>query len=981
MTTIDPGAAGRAVPVAPHAEPEPAASSHLFGRGLLYVVVWSLQLVAGTIVSPILAHVMGPAEFGALASAIALHQVLSVLALIGLDQALVLQRAEDGRADRARGIMAVGILIALVVAAIAGSTAPLWRDALGFGDYPALVFAVILWTFPAATVQIVLALLIAEDRLGPFAIVSVLAAVGGLVVGVVLLLTVRNDAATYAIGGVVSQTLAMIIGLIVARPALRGLLDWPVAWRAIKLGVPLALGGLAIFVLNAGDRIVIQRILGPEEVGRYQIAYVVGSVVILLLTFTSSAWTPRFAALRDESQRWLLAVQSRNELYRLLMPMVAGVTLAAPALLRIVAPSSFRPEPLTLIVFVVSISAFPVAASGATGRLLITLRRGKTIGLIAIVAAAANIGLNIVLVPFYGILGSALATLLAFAMLAALQRLALPDRPAFARPPTRLICAVAATVLIAGGSVLLPQTSGWNTGRFVIAVLCLPWFLGALRRVRAVPSERAAIVSPRLSVRADFSNPEEPLLPHTVQFAPNPALPADLVDLPPHAPGPCRIIAVDVDQPFPELDVESRYERALVVCWRAGHPVGTAYVELGGTSAPVLDQMQHLIQKTQPVGSRSSRPIADTELPSITVVVTTTVRRVPELRLLLDSFKRVDYPSVEFIVVDNRPVIGEGDPLPELVRGRTNLRVIRETRPGVSAGRNAGMAAATGDIVAYADDDVRVDSQWLRALGRRFVLQPDVDAVTGLILPAELETPAQIWFERYYGGFSGERTFTALTLAAEPGPVRALRGSRITVRTMDGALERRVSLYGVGAFGAGANMAFRRRVLERLGGFDTALGTGTPARGGEDLATLIDVLWSGGKLAYEPAAVVHHRHRRDYPGLVSQFRGSGVGFTAMLVSLIQHDRRHLLSIAWQLPQAAARILQQGSTRIRGGRVARSRSRGPAHVEVGTGGYPRSLVLTELGNYWRGPAAYRRSQRADHAWSKTSAGAIPVESRV
>ncbi|WP_104201258.1 oligosaccharide flippase family protein [Cryobacterium sp. Y29] len=978
MTTIDPGAAGSAGPVAPHADPAPAASSHLFGRGLLYVMVWSLQLVAGTIVSPILAHVMGPAEFGALASAIALHQVLSVLALIGLDQALVLQRGEDGHTDRARGIMAVGIVIALVVALIAGGTAPLWRDALGFGDYPALVFAVVLWTLPAATVQIVLALLLAEDRLGSFALVSVLAAVGGLVVGVVLLLTVRNDAATYAIGGVVSQTVAMIIGLIVTRPVLRGLLDWPVAWRAIKLGVPLALGGLAIFVLNAGDRIVIQRILGPEEVGRYQIAYVVGSVVILLLTFTSSAWTPRFAALRDESQRWLLAVQSRNELYRLLMPMVAGVTLAAPLLLRIVAPPSFRPESLTLIVFLVAISAFPVAAGGATGRLLITLRRGKTIGLIASVAAAGNIGLNILLVPIYGLLGSALATLLAFCALAALQRLALPDRPAFARPPTRLMCAVAVTLLIAGGSVLLPQTLGWNVARLVVAVLCLPWFVGALRRARAIPPDGTS--EPNLTSRSHDvrSNSKEPFLPHSVHTSRIPASPADLVELPDNAPGPCRIVAIDLDQPCPELVIEPHYDNALIVGWRAGCPVGTVYVELGSACTPVIDQVQALIGAT--VNPAGEVVVADIDLPSISVVVSTVVGRVSDLRRLLDSLELVDYPAVEFIIVDNRRTVGPDDPLPELLQGRAGMRSVRAVQPGISAGRNAGIAAATGDVVAYTDDDVQVDSQWLRALGRRFALQPEVDAVTGLILPAELETPAQVWFERYSGGFGGERTFTALTLSADSGPVRAIRGSRISVRNAAGTTTRRLALYGVGAYGAGANMAFRRNVLERLGGFDTALGTGTPARGGEDLAMLINVLWAGGQLAYEPTSVVHHRHRRDYAGLVNQIRGNGIGFTAMLVSLIQHDRRHLLSVAWQLPLAVVRILQQGSIRIRGGRVAGGGLSALAPVQARTSGYPRSLILTELGNYWRGPAAYRRSQRADQSWLAAQATPL-VESRV
>ena len=102
--------------------------------------------------------------------------------------------------------------------------------------------------------------------------------------------------------------------------------------------------------------------------------------------------------------------------------------------------------------------------------------------------------------------------------------------------------------------------------------------------------------------------------------------------------------------------------------------------------------------------------------------------------------------------------------------------MVRERRPGISAARNAGVAAATGEIIAFTDDDVRVDPLWLRAIGERFASDSAIEAVTGLILPAELETPAQVWFERYYGGFSGERTFAPLTLkAADSGPTVAAR--------------------------------------------------------------------------------------------------------------------------------------------------------------------------------------------------------------
>ncbi|WP_427007448.1 lipopolysaccharide biosynthesis protein [Pseudarthrobacter sp. H2] len=476
--------------------------SNLFGRGLLYVVIWSLQLVAGIIVSPILAYTLPPAEFGALASAIALHQVISVLALLGIDKALVLQRSEDGNDRASRGLITVAMVIALLGTLIVGVTAPFWRSAIGFGAYPDLILAVILWTGPGAAVQVMLSLLLTEDRFRSFALLSAISAMGGQTVGLILLFTLHNDATTYAWGGVASQFLAMVVGVVLTRPSIRGLVNWSVAARAIRLGFPLAMAGLAIFLLSAGDRIIIQVLQGTEETGRYQVAYVVGSVVILLLTFTGTAWTPRFAALRDDAARWALAAHSRDELYRVLMPMILGVTVAAPVALRVVAPPSFRPESLAIVVFLVAVSAFPVAASGATGQLLITQRRGTVIGLVTAVAAVTNIVLNFMLVPALGILGAAVATVLAYSLLAKLQRRALPAE-SIRNSPARLVIKVVVVMLVAAASILLPQSPEWNLVRVVVALGCLPWFIGALKRARGGSGRIRRNGASRVRHRAD----------------------------------------------------------------------------------------------------------------------------------------------------------------------------------------------------------------------------------------------------------------------------------------------------------------------------------------------------------------------------------------------------------------------------------------------------------------------------------------------
>lgn len=459
-------------------------SSVLFGRGLLYVVVWSMQLVVSSLISPVLAHLMPPTEFGVLASAIALYQALVVLAVLGIDQASVLQRAEDGDDRKARGLIAVGMVAAALVTVLALTTIPIWGDAAGFiGEHPLLLVAV-LWTGPAAVVQISLALLVAQDRIRVFAVTSLLSSIGGSVIGLGLLTFVHADATTYAWGGVVAQGVAMVIGIAATRPRLAGLFDHATTRRAFRLGIPVALGNLSYFVLNAGDRIVVQRLLGPEEVARYQIAYVVGSAVILLLTFTNQAWAPHFAALRDAAARRQLAMHSRDELYKMLAPVLLAVTLVSPVALPILAPASYRVHELTVVVFIVALTAFPVVASGATGRLLLIERRGVTVGVIAAVAGVLNIGANLVLVPLFGIAGAALATVIAYAVLAGLQLVAISDRRAWRGPRLGIVLPVVGALVVAAGSVVLPQDVLWNWVRVAGVLACAPWFLRRLRAAR-----------------------------------------------------------------------------------------------------------------------------------------------------------------------------------------------------------------------------------------------------------------------------------------------------------------------------------------------------------------------------------------------------------------------------------------------------------------------------------------------------------------
>ena len=255
-----------------------------------------------------------------------------------------------------------------------------------------------------------------------------------------------------------------------------------------------------------------------------------------------------------------------------------------------------------------------------------------------------------------------------------------------------------------------------------------------------------------------------------------------------------------------------------------------------------------------------SCPQQEADWPGVTVAVCTRdgAERLPDC---LASLRALEYPHdrLEILVVDNAPT---DDSTRRIVAAHPRMRYVVEPRPGLDWARNRAVLEARGDIIAFTDDDVSVDPGWVRAVAAVFRDEPAAMCVTGLVVPDELATHAQVLFEKY-GGFG--------------------RGFTRKYATADGPEYAASQHGGTGKFGTGANMAFRRSVFDSIGVFDPALDVGTVTNGGGDLEMFFRVIRAGHLLVYEPRALVRHRHRREYSELRRQLTNHGTGFYAYLV--------------------------------------------------------------------------------------------------
>jgi O-antigen biosynthesis protein len=116
-------------------------------------------------------------------------------------------------------------------------------------------------------------------------------------------------------------------------------------------------------------------------------------------------------------------------------------------------------------------------------------------------------------------------------------------------------------------------------------------------------------------------------------------------------------------------------------------------------------------------------------------IVIATRERPDGLAATLDTVLALEYPRFEIIVVDNANTTDRTRSLLELHYADVpNLSYVREPLPGLAVAHNRGLTMARGEIVAFTDDDVVVDSLWLVELARAFDFADDVACVTGLIL-------------------------------------------------------------------------------------------------------------------------------------------------------------------------------------------------------------------------------------------------------
>ncbi|HEY8192418.1 MAG TPA: oligosaccharide flippase family protein [Gaiellaceae bacterium] len=393
---------------------ELARHSAIYGVGSL------VSRFIAVLLLPVYTRYLSPADYGLIETLIALSAILTVLLAAGVKSAFFRfyfdEKDDEGKRRVIRtsfwftmAMGTAGLVAGLVLAD------PLSDLLFGTAEHANLVRASFVGLWAHVNYEQMTSLFRVEQRSVAY-LIATLINLGLTVTATVLLVVVWDKGPIGVIVGNFTGTLLVYLGLLAYRREQLGL-EWDrgLLREMNRFGMPLVPSALFLWALNFSDRFFLVKLAGPREVGLYSIGVRLASAIILLLAAFRTAW-PAFAySIEDDRE----AARTYSYVLTYLVALTSWMALAlgvlAPWLVELLTTEEFYDAER-----VVAPLAFAAAAFGAYIVVVIGIgraRQTRSNWWITGVAAAFNVVLNVVLIPEYGMMGAAVATIGAYAVL------------------------------------------------------------------------------------------------------------------------------------------------------------------------------------------------------------------------------------------------------------------------------------------------------------------------------------------------------------------------------------------------------------------------------------------------------------------------------------------------------------------------------------------------------------------------------------
>ena len=478
-------------------EPSQRPFRDLIRHTLVYGSGFVTMAAVSLILTPVYAHQLGPSGFGLLALMLVLYGLMKQVYDLGFMNSVGRFFFDDDGKDAGAelGQMRITGLLFLAgwgaaLTALLCIPAGTWSDLLtGTPDHANLVRIVSVTLFAEALTIVPLTLIRMQERSGLFVTISVARFVATLVLSVVFVAGLDMGVRGALLGNAVPAVAVLFLlfpEYLLARgnrPS-RELLG-----RMLAFGLPFFPYLLATWLIEASDRYLLELFTTRDEVGWYALGYRIAAVMQISVAAFSMGWAPlRYRILgRDDAQQ----LYSRLATYFVLAGslMVVALSVFARDLVALVAPPDFEPAAEVIPMLALAYLLGGLSILMMTG--MAVVKRTTSLAWLAALAAGVNIGLNLLLIPVWGMHAAAATTVLANAIMVAgawiYSQRVYPVPYEWKRIG---VITAAASVVVAGAWLVSPPGTfaslGWALGCWVV-------FLLALVGTRAISREELAL--------------------------------------------------------------------------------------------------------------------------------------------------------------------------------------------------------------------------------------------------------------------------------------------------------------------------------------------------------------------------------------------------------------------------------------------------------------------------------------------------------
>jgi O-antigen/teichoic acid export membrane protein len=460
----------------------------LVRHSAVYGVGSIVARVLGVLLLPLYTRYLTPGDFGLIETLVALAAVLTALVTQAMKSAFF--RFYFDSKDEKRRLLVVRTafwyVAAVSTAVLVGGVVlsqPISWVLFGTTSHDGLVIAAFIGLWAAMNYEQMTSLFRVEQRSGAY-VTATLANVAITIAATVLLVVVFEQGPLGVLVGNFTGTLVVYAALLVYSRHALGLQFNRSLYREMnRFGLPLVPSAVALWLTNFSDRFFLVKLSDLHEVGLYSIGVRLASAIVLLLTAFRLAW-PAFAYSIDDDRE-------AGRTYSFVLTYVVYVCcwlalalgLLAPWILKLITTKPFYPAQN-----VVAPLAFGVAAFGAyvvvqigTGR----SRQTRSNWLVTGAAAVVDVALNFILIPPYGRMGAAIATVTAYTLLFIVMawraQKVFPVPYQWRRVATLAVAAVGLTVLgkVLGGPLALALGL---TAAYPLVLALLGFYLPVERR-------------------------------------------------------------------------------------------------------------------------------------------------------------------------------------------------------------------------------------------------------------------------------------------------------------------------------------------------------------------------------------------------------------------------------------------------------------------------------------------------------------------